>query len=53
MEKIKTGYYNNKEVVVVFTTEDEEYFLVYYKDAKTQSKFKISITDLKNTPDAN
>lgn len=48
-KKVKKSYYNNKEVVVAQVFEESDYALVYFKDDKKKSKFKVDLTELKET----
>ena len=48
-KKVKKNYYNNKEVVVAQVFEESDYALVYFKDDKKKSKFKVDLTELKET----
>lgn len=46
-KKPKKGYFNDREVIVAYITNEGDYMLVYFKDDKNKSKFKINTEELK------
>jgi hypothetical protein len=48
MKKVKTLFYNNREVIIIHQSEEIDYVLVYFKDDKNKSKFKVTLTELTN-----